>query len=693
MRHIIFRAAIASSLALAATAGAQTADGSVEIKAGSQPREVLVGVKNGAGICGMEVRFGDGRVERRRLEAGENWSLNHSYSADGNFTIQAEGVLVVRGLRTAGPCNYGQQAALAMAGASPVLQQPAGAQTQAVAPVAAPGAAQAAAPASTTAIAQPVAPPTQQSTALQPQMPARSAQGPQQDMILMVLKNSSRLRVVNTLDGGKRLSNPEDLARAGDLTTCIIKLPNAYGAYPDATIDAAARNQLRRHLSSMINGREALLRPIDCGRTAGPNIVMRSNEVVDMVLVQRQALASLVSAMPVFTRDYEQLHEFAHPDLFAMADQMREAGIQRRQTLANRAQELDSLAQSDSTEKIGSLTFGPVRPGAPILFCSLSYAGEQGAAIIGYALRGLSTQSDELRTMAERLRLTVNTNRPLDKTYPNLEALFTARQTRPEECMIYVDYPSNLKKLMSALQRDPKAQFQLNQLIEASALRDDWAKRAGYQDYAQYVLSREMKANAQQLKSLGQYQITDKVGLDAAVREMQDSRYSSRSEVADVLTYLKDKADAAGRPGATALSVRDARQKAAQEAAEAQAANARRQRQEVAAEFPFTAVLTCGMPQHMNILGCFAGRPGGGVETELKLRNGDKMTLYKVYNLREAGQERSDGFYIDLRSSYSLQAQNSDDTLILGLKIIERATGRVIHNDQAARFGVVSARN
>ena len=99
------------------------------------------------------------------------------------------------------------------------------------------------------------------------------------------------------------------------------------------------------------------------------------------------------------------------------------------------------------------------------------------------------------------------------------------------------------------------------------------------------------------------------------------------------------------------------------------------------------------MPQHMNILGCFAGRPGGGVETELKLRNGDKMTLYKVYNLREAGQERSDGFYIDLRSSYSLQAQNSDDTLILGLKIIDRATGRVIHNDQAARFGVVSARN
>jgi uncharacterized low-complexity protein len=401
MRHIIFRAAIASSLALAATAGAQTADGSVEIKAGSQPREVLVGVKNGAGICGMELRFGDGRVERKRLEAGENWSLNHSYSADGNFTIQAEGVLVVRGLRTAGPCNYGQQAALAIAGASSVLQQPAGAPTPAVAPVAAPGAVQAAAPASTTAIAQPVSPPTQQSTALQPQMPARSAQGPQQDMILMVLKNSSRLRVVNTLDGGKRLSNPEDLARAGELTTCIIKLPNAYGAYPDATIDAAARNQLRRHLSSLINGREVLLRPIDCGRTAGPNIVMRSNEVVDMVLVQRQALASLVSAMPIFARDYEQLHEFAQPDLFAMADQMREAGIQRRQTLANRAQELDSLAQSDSTEKIGSLTFGPVRPGAPILFCSLSYTGERGAAIIGYALRGLSTQSDELRTMAE----------------------------------------------------------------------------------------------------------------------------------------------------------------------------------------------------------------------------------------------------------------------------------------------------
>ena len=36
---------------------------------------------------------------------------------------------------------------------------------------------------------------------------------------------------------------------------------------------------------------------------------------------------------------------------------------------------------------------------------------------------------------------------------------------------------------------------------------------------------------------------------------------------------------------------------------------------------------------------------------------------------------------------------DADENLILGLKIIDRVSGRVLTNDQAARFDVVSARN
>jgi hypothetical protein len=159
-----------------------------------------------------------------------------------------------------------------------------------------------------------------------------------------------------------------------------------------------------------------------------------------------------------------------------------------------------------------------------------------------------------------------------------------------------------------------------------------------------------------------------------------------------VLNFLKDKAEAAGKSGATAVSVRDGRQRAAREAAEASAANERRRREEYAKDFPFIAVLSCGMPGHINIMACFAGG-SRGVDTELKLRNGSSSAMYKVYNLQQAGQERRDGFHIDLRRNFDLRAQNADDTLILSLKIIDRVSGRVVHEDQASRFEVVSARN
>jgi hypothetical protein len=67
--------------------------------------------------------------------------------------------------------------------------------------------------------------------------------------------------------------------------------------------------------------------------------------------------------------------------------------------------------------------------------------------------------------------------------------------------------------------------------------------------------------------------------------------------------------------------------------------------------------------------------------------------MYKAYTLSSAGQERRDGFYIDLRKTFSIQAQNSHGTLILGLKVIDRVSGKVLFENQAAKFGVLSVAN
>lgn len=647
--------------ALALTAGVALAqDGAVSITAGAQPRDVVVSVQNGPNNCGMEIRFGDGRDVKKRLEAGEVWTVNHSYAADGNFGIQAEGVMVVRGLRTVGPCGFGNQALLAVAGGNASLQ------VATAAPAPAAGGAQAAAPAAPAA-----------------------AQGAHQDMVLMVRKSGSALKFVNTLDGGKRLNNADELARSGS-TLCIVKFPNAYGSLPDASVDVVARAELRRYFRELTNGKDVNLRNTECIVNDGANASFRASS--DLVLVQRQALPILANGSPEFAQGYEALNEISHTSLFATADQMRQAEARRQQAVANRAQELDTLAQANSTDKVGSIAFGVPRSSGAVAFCTLSYDGEQGAAILAYAYRGFATQSDAFRAQAERSRATVDSNRTYAKAYASVEALYEARQTKPEECLVYVDFPANLKKVAAALQRDGKTAPVINELVASTELRDDWAKKTGYRQYAEYQTARDMKVNAQQYKQLGEYRITDKAGLDAAVREMQASRYATGSDVGDVLSYLKDKAEAAGRSGATAVSVRDGRQKAAREAAEANAAAERRRREDQAREFPFIAVLTCGMPGHINIMACFAGG-SRGVDTELKLRNGSSSAMYKVYNLQQAGQERRDGFYIDLRRNFDLRAQNADDTLILSLKIIDRVSGRVVHEDQASRFEVVSARN
>ena len=96
---------------------------------------------------------------------------------------------------------------------------------------------------------------------------------------------------------------------------------------------------------------------------------------------------------------------------------------------------------------------------------------------------------------------------------------------------------------------------------------------------------------------------------------------------------------------------------------------------------------------HINILACFAGQGSSRVDTELKLTNGEQSAMYKAYTLSRAGDERRDGFYIDLREHFSIMAQNSHDTLILSLKVVDRVSGKVLYQNQAARFDVLSIAN
>ena len=116
----------------------------------------------------------------------------------------------------------------------------------------------------------------------------------------------------------------------------------------------------------------------------------------------------------------------------------------------------------------------------------------------------------------------------------------------------------------------------------------------------------------------------------------------------------------------------------------------RAERARLASTFPYYALVTCGFRgQHTNVLACFAGRVG----TELELRNGQRYGLYKVHEISSLGQETREGLRIDLQRKFELRAQNSDDTLILGVKIIDRTTNETLFEKQVGRFGVISIKD
>lgn len=108
-------------------------------------------------------------------------------------------------------------------------------------------------------------------------------------------------------------------------------------------------------------------------------------------------------------------------------------------------------------------------------------------------------------------------------------------------------------------------------------------------------------------------------------------------------------------------------------------------------DFPYYAIVSCGMyGNHINVLACFTGRHVG---TELELRNGDQYGLYKVYEISQLGNETSEGLRINLRRNFALKVQNSSDSLVLTVTILESATNKKMFQKSAAKFGVVSVAN
>lgn len=280
------------------------------------------------------------------------------------------------------------------------------------------------------------------------------------------------------------------------------------------------------------------------------------------------------------------------------------------------------------------------------------------------------------------------------KVYDSADDLYAA--ISEDKCHIVADNADNLNKYMTAIGRDGQFSFNVGPSMNRKEASESFAVSLGFDNYADYEFAQKIgDASKEQVRSLKEFGAGNLLTFKVAVGRMNRGKYNAETapSATALLDFLDDELKG-GRVGKSATDYRRAEDKRLAEVGKLREQQAANDRAERAKAFPYIAILTCGMGRdHINVLACFAAQGSSSVDTELRLTNGDATNMYKAYTLSSAGQERPDGFYIDLRKNFSIKAQNSHGTLILGLKVIDRVSGKVLFENQAAKFGVLSVSN
>jgi hypothetical protein len=110
----------------------------------------------------------------------------------------------------------------------------------------------------------------------------------------------------------------------------------------------------------------------------------------------------------------------------------------------------------------------------------------------------------------------------------------------------------------------------------------------------------------------------------------------------------------------------------------------------IAKEFPYVARFTCttnGYP--VNFISCLYGR----VNTEIEIQNGQEYKLYQGSEFSNKFPDDKGAKVVNLRSKFSITAQNAAENLILGVKILDRKTGATVFEKQASQFRAIKVSN
>jgi hypothetical protein len=276
--------------------------------------------------------------------------------------------------------------------------------------------------------------------------------------------------------------------------------------------------------------------------------------------------------------------------------------------------------------------------------------------------------------------------------FNSIDELYVDLQLPNGRCTVVLGNGPTIAKLKIAIDRD--AQFDARLMpksVTEAQLINTYAKGLGFESSDMYLFALSVGLqNAQDVSQLNTFGIQTKQQYQAALKRLNDAGLGDSQTPSGLIAFLKDEKEAAEKR----TTIKNLR---AERAANEQAALRRQSQAQAAAEkkkavdFPYVAYISCMVgTQKTRVQACMSSR---SVQTEIELKNGSEYRMYKMFEVENIGNWNGEELVVDLRSNFELKAQNADDTLTLNVVIKNRATGAVVFQKSAAKFGVIAIKN
>ena len=381
------------------------------------------------------------------------------------------------------------------------------------------------------------------------------------DLVVLFSKKESALELYRNLDGESVLSEKalNQLEQYKNLTFCTALYTEDFKDVLGVISDRVIKEQIRSTFD-MVGGKYAKKlteKPFQsCSVKLNDGTVSLAGYEVDIAVVQWSIFEF------IDYKHFEPLILFT-TDEFNDAKKKFELQVEKENKITQQNVELFEKFSKDSVKShVGSITVQYPEPYQEVLLCTLAVSGDEAVPILEYLIYQtdliFSYTFEEALLGVENRR--VSDGNPYNVVFTDLEDFYKEWQTNQEICDVFVGFPADLKRFVSAAPNiNPNFQYELNRLVAVDELNDNWAVRLGWSSWTQIQFANKVGANMESIAALEEFGIKNFESFATKVENMNSSGYAAGDDISNVLAFLQDE-QIAEQKQTTALSIKNERE-------------------------------------------------------------------------------------------------------------------------------------